>query len=170
MGAKPKKPAGWVRKTADMAAYQREYRKAHPEKYNRETRSPEEERARYVRRMHRLHGNGWTPGRKSPLDGMTPAERRTRRNKQIADSKKRGRERDPLKMQKFKARKYLGIAVARGKVKREPCFVCGSGPAEGHHPDYSLPLHVVWLCAAHHREVHENISCVPVDAVAKSGA
>ncbi len=51
--------AGWIRKTADLAAYNRAYRAAHPEKFRK---TPEQERRRYVRRMRALHGAGWEPG------------------------------------------------------------------------------------------------------------
>ena len=46
-------------------------------------------------------------------------------------------------------------AVRDGKVKPWPCEVCGTDRVEGHHPDYSRPLQVVWLCNQHHREAHE---------------
>jgi len=35
----------------------------------------------------------------------------------------------------------------------EPCEVCGD-KAERHHPDYTQPLLVKWLCRRHHAEVH----------------
>lgn len=44
-------------------------------------------------------------------------------------------------------------AVKRGEIKRQPCWVCGD-KAEAHHPDYSRPLDVVWLCLVHHRQAH----------------
>lgn len=48
----------------------------------------------------------------------------------------------------------LGNAVKYGKVKKQPCWVCGCD-AEAHHPDYDRPLDVVWLCRLHHREAHD---------------
>lgn len=45
-------------------------------------------------------------------------------------------------------------ALRKGIVKPEPCRVCGDAKTEGHHPDYSHPIDVVWLCRKHHREVH----------------
>lgn len=44
--------------------------------------------------------------------------------------------------------------VRRGKLKKLPCFVCGKTQVEGHHPDYSRPVDVIWLCVKHHKEVH----------------
>jgi hypothetical protein len=50
----------------------------------------------------------------------------------------------------------LGNAVRDGRVIPWPtCAVpdcCGRPQA--HHPDYSRPLDVVWLCDMHHKEVH----------------
>jgi hypothetical protein len=47
----------------------------------------------------------------------------------------------------------LGNAVRDGKVKPLPCMICGV-KAEAHHPDYSRPLDVVWLCSSHHKQAH----------------
>ena len=49
----------------------------------------------------------------------------------------------------------VGNAVRDGRLKKEPCFICGCGDTEAHHADYSVPLHVIWLCVAHHKEVHQ---------------
>ena len=55
--------------------------------------------------------------------------------------------------QKTKAREIARSCVRRGLIEREPCEVCGDH-AQIHHPDYSQPLLIVWLCSSHHREVH----------------
>ena len=47
-------------------------------------------------------------------------------------------------------------ALKSGKIFKQPCFVCGSA-AEAHHPDYSRPLDVVWLCPPHHCQAHLSI-------------
>jgi hypothetical protein len=46
-------------------------------------------------------------------------------------------------------------ALKNGVLTKEPCFICGE-KSEAHHPDYSRPLDVVWLCAPHHRQAHAN--------------
>jgi len=54
------------------------------------------------------------------------------------------------------AQAVLLQAVRSGKVMKWPvCAVpeCNRKP-EAHHPDYSRPLDVVWLCPAHHKQVH----------------
>ena len=49
-------------------------------------------------------------------------------------------------------------AIKAGSVFKHPCFVCGSIKFHGHHPDYSQPLDVVWLCPKHHKETHLSVS------------
>lgn len=49
----------------------------------------------------------------------------------------------------------VGNAVRDGRLKKLPCLVCGDENVDGHHPDYSRPLDVVWLCRTHHSEAHE---------------
>jgi hypothetical protein len=44
-------------------------------------------------------------------------------------------------------------ALRAGKLKKQPCWVCGSN-AVAHHPDYDRPLDVVWLCQPHHKQAH----------------
>ena len=47
----------------------------------------------------------------------------------------------------------LGNAVRDGRIKKQPCWVCGL-KAVAHHPDYDRPLDVVWLCQPHHKQTH----------------
>lgn len=52
-----------------------------------------------------------------------------------------------------RAADMTAIAVRKGLIKKQPCWVCGE-KAQAHHPDYSAPLDVVWLCVMHHRQAH----------------
>ena len=60
-------------------------------------------------------------------------------------------------MKQFPERKKAHMkvyhAIKNGVLIKEPCFICGE-KSEAHHPDYSRPLDVVWLCASHHRQAH----------------
>lgn len=47
----------------------------------------------------------------------------------------------------------VGNAVRDGRLSRQPCWCCGE-KAQAHHPDYSRPLDVVWLCPTHHKQAH----------------
>jgi len=55
-----------------------------------------------------------------------------------------------------RVRSITNHAIRDGKIKRKPCEVCAN-KAEAHHPDYSKPLKVKWLCLKHHREEHKRI-------------
>lgn len=56
---------------------------------------------------------------------------------------------------KRRANSLVGWAIKHGFLKVHPCSVCGSTEkVEGHHPDYSKPLEVIWLCGKHHKEIH----------------
>ena len=55
---------------------------------------------------------------------------------------------------KNRARVHVHNALARGKMQRQPCEVCGIDKADAHHEDYDKPLEVRWLCRKHHGEVH----------------
>jgi hypothetical protein len=55
---------------------------------------------------------------------------------------------------KMVARSYAHVYLKRGKLERKPCERCGSPDSQMHHPDYSQPLWVEWLCRNHHLEVH----------------
>lgn len=64
----------------------------------------------------------------------------------------------------FPNRKRANSAVAHalrsGKLKKQPCWVCG-GNAVAHHPDYDRPLDVVWLCQPHHKQAHALVPTPP---------
>lgn len=47
-------------------------------------------------------------------------------------------------------------AVMSGKLRRLPCQQCGALSAEMHHPDYSRPLEVVWLCHPCYMALHKH--------------
>lgn len=56
------------------------------------------------------------------------------------------------------------VSSGRGKVyglvnyikpKKKPCKICNTTKRlHAHHPDYSKPLDIIWLCALHHKQVH----------------
>ena len=56
---------------------------------------------------------------------------------------------------RYRAQRRVNYAVATGRLTRpEVCLVCGrQGRIEAHHPDYSQPLVVAWLCRLCHLEV-----------------
>lgn len=64
---------------------------------------------------------------------------------------------DPALRVRHEARWKVRRAIASGAIVRQPCEVCGNEQSQAHHDDYSKPLDVRWLCAAHHREHHANV-------------
>jgi hypothetical protein len=59
-----------------------------------------------------------------------------------------------LNPEKKRARHRVLTAKRNGSLTPQVCEVCGAGKTHGHHPDYSKPLEVRWLCAKHHRLEH----------------
>lgn len=55
------------------------------------------------------------------------------------------------------AQAKVRYALLKGVLKKMPCSICGSEKSVGHHPDYSEPLSVVWLCQAHHKQLHAQV-------------
>ena len=58
-----------------------------------------------------------------------------------------------LNPDKERAHNLAKHALDNGKIKRQPCEICGDINTQKHHPDYSRPLYVRWLCFKHHRMV-----------------
>jgi len=57
---------------------------------------------------------------------------------------------------KYLAHNLVHSHVRDKKIEKLPCEVCGSTyRIHGHHDDYSKPLDVRWLCAAHHSQWHK---------------
>lgn len=52
-----------------------------------------------------------------------------------------------------KARETVKQALYKGILKKEPCVVCGVDKVQAHHPDYSKPIDIIWLCPSHHKQV-----------------
>lgn len=53
--------------------------------------------------------------------------------------------------EKVLARRKLNHAIEYNRITKKPCRDCGNLKVEGHHPDYSKPLEVIWLCRRCHR-------------------
>ncbi|OFX03899.1 MAG: hypothetical protein A3E78_07400 [Alphaproteobacteria bacterium RIFCSPHIGHO2_12_FULL_63_12] len=60
----------------------------------------------------------------------------------------------PEQRRKDNARSTAQWGKRIGLLKPEPCASCSAPKAEMHHPDYDLPLDVVWLCRSCHLELH----------------
>lgn len=76
---------------------------------------------------------------------------RARGNRQPPEYLKRYRQLNP---EKYKAHNAVNNAIRDGKLFKQPCFFCGESRVTAHHPDYSKPLDVVWMCHLCHRRLH----------------
>lgn len=56
--------------------------------------------------------------------------------------------------ERFKAQLQVKYALKMGRLVKGVCVECGSTETVAHHPDYSKPLEVIWLCRSHHRASH----------------
>lgn len=78
---------------------------------------------------------------------QTPAGQAAERRKYLQDKA----------ADKRRARGLIINDVARGKLQRPPCQVCGKPNAEAHHRDYTRPRDVQWLCPEHHGQAHRQM-------------
>ena len=75
------------------------------------------------------------------------------RNREL--EKQRMRDRYQRDKPKFRARQAVSRAIKAGKLSRGPCVKCeATDKIQAHHPDYSKPLEVVWLCPKCHGLEH----------------
>ena len=51
----------------------------------------------------------------------------------------------------------IGNARTYGRLKDQPCCVCGAERADAHHEDYNDPYTIAFLCRKHHRERHREL-------------
>jgi ribosomal protein S27AE len=56
--------------------------------------------------------------------------------------------------QKLRTRRQTRWAIESGKLTPQPCERCGAPETIAHHPDYSKPFDVEWLCGPCHAEEH----------------
>ena len=59
---------------------------------------------------------------------------------------------------KDRARSYAGVYLRKGMIKKDNCVECGSSKSQMHHPDYTKPLDIIWLCRQCHMALHKEKS------------
>jgi len=65
---------------------------------------------------------------------------------------------------KLDAHNAVAYALRTGRIEPWPvCAVpdCTEHKPQAHHPDYSAPLAVVWLCDHHHKQAHRVSEVAP---------
>jgi hypothetical protein len=71
----------------------------------------------------------------------------------VKDARSRWRDRYP---DRYRAHYLLESAIKSGRVVKPDTCPCGAPNPHGHHPDYSKPLMVVWLCRDCHNKLHRD--------------
>ena len=134
---------------AEKLEYNRKYRREHKEtlrkyqrKHYREHRAERLELQSRLHRINREHDNERT--------------RKWRRDNREYLAEQEHQER-LFRPEKIRAQGRVRMSIMRGRlVKPKECSACRKvGPIEGHHPDYTKPLEVVWLCADCHRIISQ---------------
>lgn len=64
---------------------------------------------------------------------------------------------------KHNVRSYAQASQKRGKLVPRSCEECGERKAQKHHPDYTKPLYVKWLCKRCHQALHRKITAQTVE-------
>lgn len=126
------------------------------------------ERVRIIgRRSRDKVRDQWATQRKRYIETHQDKVRTSRRNYYL-----HGRN-----LAKDRARQQLRDAIRAGTITRGPCEKCGTTPSQAHHPDFSKPFEVTWLCRpchhAHHateRNLSRDLSTAPLVRAVTGGA
>lgn len=126
----------------NQATYVRRYHKRHPE-YLKEY---QRKNAKNILERGRIY---YKNNKEKILDRVKKYQKENAKERLIYD-----KNRDKFKMS---ARNKLRYAVMVGKIKKQPCEICGEIKTQGHHTDYSKPLDIMWLCTVHHGMQHRKM-------------
>lgn len=99
----------------------------------------------YCKPCHREYGRKY----RRAYDRRPKTIARKEAKRKIADYYHR-----PSVLVREQAKQAVRKAVRNGTLKKRPCIVCRERKSQGHHPDYTKPLQVIWLCSKHHNEIH----------------
>ncbi len=133
---------------------QKKYYQENKEKISQRAREWEKENIEHVRELKR----DWYAKHKDDsdfLEGRRASALKSYLKKKGGDPDfwKKRYTLDEIFHQKVTARHLAKQAFKEGKIKRQGCKTCGKF-AEMHHPDYSKPLEVEWLCHECHMQLH----------------
>ena len=135
----------WYRENKE---YRKEYRAANKERKKETTRLWRENNKEHVKAYRKLYRS-----ENSKYINEYNRLMRTNNREYIAGYKRKYRAENP---EKAEAGYLVYHAVRSGRISRpDRCSnCCEVGHIEGHHPDYTKPLDVVWLCKTCHAARH----------------
>ena len=79
---------------------------------------------------------------------------RAKRPERIANAIEQTRKWRAEDSRRSKCHVAVAKALRNGSLVPKDCAVCGSEKSVAHHEDYDKPLDVIWLCQAHHKQLH----------------
>lgn len=59
--------------------------------------------------------------------------------------------------EKYKAHGKISGLLQNKKLFKKPCETCKEEKVHAHHPDYSKPTQIIWLCLKHHQAIHREL-------------
>jgi hypothetical protein len=59
--------------------------------------------------------------------------------------------------ERYHCQEHVRKLIKAKLLVRLPCEVCGNTKSQAHHPDYTKPDKVVWLCQKHHTAEHQKV-------------
>lgn len=108
------------------------------------------------RQARRINHNSWYAENKKEKAATVKKYRQTAKGKAVMRKSDINQKRKYP--EKTKAREITNTAKKRGLLKPKPCVVCGSiTNIHAHHPNYTKPLEIEWLCPQHHTDLHKEM-------------
>lgn len=134
--------------------------------YNREYRLKNKEKIRVQRKEYYLKNKEKIRAYNAEYYAK-PENRKKKREVDVIGKRKYRKKHPEMRMgrinyneehyEMWKINQVVRGAVKSGKLKKQPCEVCGDENVHAHHDDYNSPLDVKWLCPLHHKELHNKV-------------
>lgn len=135
--------------------YHKEYRKEYHKKNSKIINAKSRKWAKENRERHYENGKKWCESHRDRCNMYSKNWRENNPEKYRANQKRY--DNTPERKSKRKIRLKTYWLVKSGKIKKQPCEVCGI-KAEIHHNNYDNIYDIKWLCPKHHRELHNKLN------------